>query len=160
MKEELAEILSNYKGESHELITILQDVQDKFGFLSKESLSTIAEFLHAPIGSIYSVATFYNQFRFIPLGRHPIRVCMGTACYMAGGPLVSASAERELGIAVGEVTEDLEFSLDRVACVGCCSLAPVVAVGDTFYPRMSPLRIEEVLASLRQESRTEDCGLS
>ncbi|MDY6833440.1 MAG: NAD(P)H-dependent oxidoreductase subunit E [Chloroflexota bacterium] len=160
MKEELTEILSKYKGERHELITILQDVQDEFGFLSKESLSAVADFLQTPIGSVYSVATFYNQFRFIPLGKHPIRVCMGTACHMAGGPLVSAAAERELGIAVGEVTEDLEYSIDRVACVGCCSLAPVVTVGDTFYPRMSPLRIEEVLASLRQETRTEDCGLS
>ena len=154
--EYLREIVASYKGHRSELISVLQEAQEKLGYLSKETMTAIAEFLHMSPSAVYSVATFYNQFRFVPPGRHPIKVCLGTACHMASGPLVLEAAERELDIKVGDVTEDLEFSVDRVACVGCCSLAPVVVIGDTFYSRMSALKMEEILVSIKQESMGRD----
>lgn len=109
----------------------------------------VANFLEIPAATVYGVATFYNRFRFTPLGRHPIKVCLGTACHMAGGPLVLQALERELDIKVGDITPDGEFSLDRVACVGCCVLAPVVVIGDDIHPKMSSFKIEEVLADVK-----------
>jgi len=109
----------------------------------------VANFLQMPAATVYGVATFYNRFRFTPLGRHPIKVCLGTACHMAGGPLVLEALERELDIKVGDITTDGEFSLDRVACVGCCVLAPVVVIGEDIYARLSSFKVEEVLAGVK-----------
>jgi len=155
MEEELSRILASHKGQRTELIAILLDVQEEFGYLPKEAILVISSFLKISVGAIYSIATFYNQFRFVPPGKHPIKVCMGTACHMVGGSLVLDAAQRELEIKVGEVTEDLEFSLDRVACVGCCSLAPVVVIGDTVHARVSPFKLEEILTVLKQKKHQD-----
>ena len=116
----------------------------------------VAKFLEVPGCTVYSIATFYNQFRFTPLGKYPVKVCMGTACHMAGGMLVLEAMVRELDIEVGNITPDHEFSLDRVACIGCCALAPVVTIDDTVYPRMTPTRVEEVLVSMKPVSQDQD----
>ena len=116
---------------------------------------SIAEFLDIPGSTVYGIATFYNQFRFIPLGKHPVKVCMGTACHLAGGKLVLEAMARELDIQVGSITPDREFSLDRVACVGCCALAPVVVVGDSVYPKMTPPKVEEVLVTIKPVSQEQ-----
>ena len=116
----------------------------------------VAKFLEVPGSTVYSIATFYNQFRFTPLGKYPVRVCMGTACHMAGGILVLEAMVRELDIEVGNITPDHEFSLDRVACIGCCALAPVVTIDDTVYPRMTSTRVEEVLVSIKPVSQDQD----
>jgi len=151
--DELAvEVFASYEGERSELIPLLQEVQARFGYLPEEAMARVGEFLAIPETTVYSVATFYNQFRLTPLGKHPIRVCMGTACHMLGGKLVSEAFERELDIEVGGITPDGRFSLDRVACVGCCMLAPVVLVGETPYPRMTPAKVEEVLVTFGPES--------
>jgi NADH-quinone oxidoreductase subunit E len=150
VKEQLHEILARYRGERVELILILEEVQERLGYLPKEALLEIADFMHMPAASIYGVATFYNRFRFTPIGRHAIRVCMGTACHVAGGSLVQEALERELEIKVGGVTPDEEFSLDRIACVGCCVLAPVIVVGREVSPKMTPFKVEEVLAGLKE----------
>ena len=150
VKEQLHEILARYRGERVELILILEEVQERLGYLPKEALLGIADFMHMPAASIYGVATFYNRFRFTPIGRHAIRVCMGTACHVAGGSLVMEALERELEIKVGGVTPDEEFSLDRIACVGCCVLAPVIVIGREVSPKMTPFKVEEVLAGLKQ----------
>lgn len=150
IREQLHQILARYRGERTELIHILEEVQERLGYLPREALLEIAGFVHMPASSIYGVATFYNRFRFTPIGRHPIRVCMGTACHVAGGALVMEALERELDIKVGGVTPDEEFSLDRVACVGCCVLAPVIVIDREVSPRMTPFKVEEVLAGLKR----------
>jgi NADH-quinone oxidoreductase subunit E len=145
LEKQFEEILTPNKQEKRRLIAVLQEVQQKLGYLPKEAMLRIASFLDIPPSAVYSVATFYNQFRFVPPGKHPVSVCMGTACHMAGGKLVLDAMARELDIEVGGVTEDRKFSLDRVACIGCCALAPVVTVGDAIYARMKPPGVEEVL---------------
>ena len=153
VKEQLREILARYRGERVELILILEEVQERLGYLPKEALLEIADFMHMPAASIFGVATFYNRFRFTPIGRHAIRVCMGTACHVAGGALVMEALERELEIKVGGVTPDEEFSLDRIACVGCCVLAPVIVIGREVNPKMTPFKVEEVLAGLKEPEK-------
>jgi len=153
VKEQLQEILARYKGERVELIHILEEVQERLGYLPKEALLEIADFVHTPASAIFGVATFYNRFRFTPIGRHAIRVCMGTACHVAGGALVTEALERELEIKVGSVTPDEEFSLDRIACVGCCVLAPVIVINREVSPKMTPFKVEEVLAGLKEPEK-------
>jgi len=146
LEKRLNAIFSRYYGENGELLSLLQAVQDEFGFLPPEAMLAVARFIHVPESKVYGVATFYNQFRFTPPGKHPIRVCMGTACHMAGGQIVLEAAERILEIKVGGLTPDGEFSLERVACVGCCAIAPVMVVDETVQPRMTPFKVEEVFA--------------
>jgi len=152
LEKRLNAIFSRYYGEKGELLSLLQVVQDEFGFLPLEAMLAAARFLHVPESKVYGVATFYNQFRFTPPGRHPVRVCMGTACHMAGGQLVLEAAERTLDIKVGGLTPDGEFGLERVACVGCCAIAPVMVVGETVQPRMTPFRVEEVFAARKAQT--------
>jgi NADH-quinone oxidoreductase subunit E len=127
------------------LIDILQDVQSRESYLSNEAMLEVARFLDISSATVWGVATFYNQFRFTPPGRQSVRVCLGTACHLAGGQLVLDAVSRELKIEVGGTTEDREFDLDRVACIGCCALAPVVTIGKDVYPRMTPVKVEEML---------------
>jgi NADH-quinone oxidoreductase subunit E len=149
LSQELAEILTESKKDRRHLISLLQQVQNKFGYISKEAMLAIADFLEVPESTVWGIATFYNLFRFTPLGKHPVKVCMGTACHLAGGRLVLEAMERELEIKVGDITPDHEFSLERVACVGCCALSPVVVIKDSVYPRMTPPRVEEVLVTIK-----------
>jgi len=155
LKQELADILTTDKKDRRHLIALLQRVQHRLSYLSNEAMLAIADFLEIPESTVYGIATFYNQFRFIPLGKHPVKVCMGTACHLAGGKLVLEAMARELDIQVGGVTPDREFSLDRVACIGCCALAPVVVVGDSVYPRMNPPKVEEVLVLVKPVSQEQ-----
>jgi len=147
--EELAEILALCERDRSRLIPILQRVQDAFGYLPKEALLEVASYLGMTDVQIYGVASFYNHFRFTPLGKHPIQMCMGTACHMVGGRLVLEALERALDIEVGGITEDRELSLDRVACIGCCGLAPVMVIGEKIYPKMSPAKVDEALVNLK-----------
>ena len=146
----LAEILSSHKKQRGNLIPLLQEVQTQLGYLSQEAMQAISDFLGIPQVDVWGVATFYNQFRLVPLGKHHTVVCMGTACHMAGGKLVLEAMERELGIKAGETTTDGNFSLERVACIGCCMLAPVTVIRDRIYPRMTPFKVEETLIPYRQ----------
>jgi NADH-quinone oxidoreductase subunit E len=149
LSQELAEILTESQKDRRHLISLLQQVQLKFGYISKDAMLAIADFLEVPESTVWGIATFYNLFRFTPLGKHPVKVCMGTACHLAGGRLVLEAMERELEIKVGDVTPDHEFSLERVACVGCCALSPVVVIKDSVYPRMTPPKVEEVLVTIK-----------
>lgn len=155
LDQQLAELLTPNRKDRRHLVSLLQEVQRKFGYITKEAMLAIADFLETPGSTVYGIATFYNQFRFTPLGKHPVTVCMGTACHLAGGRLVLEAMARELDIEVGGIAPDHEFSLDRVACVGCCALAPVVIIGDSVYPRMTPPKVEEVLVSIRPVSLDE-----
>jgi NADH-quinone oxidoreductase subunit E len=154
-KEQLTGILAGYEGEKRELIALLQDVQADLGYLSKEVLQEIAGFLGIQVVEVWGVATFYNQFRFIPLGKNHVKVCLGTACHLANGKLILKALERELDIKVGETAEDGNFSLERVACIGCCMLAPVIVIGDKIYPKMTPFKAEEALVPYKQKIQKE-----
>ena len=142
----------------HDLIAILQEIQSRDGYLSHEAMMELAKSLGMPSAAVWGVATFYNQFRFVPPGRKPVRVCMGTACHLGGGQLVLEAMARELKIEVGGTTEDREFSLERVACIGCCALAPVVTIEERVYPRMTPPGVEEALVEVKTESARDGAG--
>jgi NADH-quinone oxidoreductase subunit E len=151
----VAEILRAHKKEKKNLILLLQEVQASLGYISKEAMQEIASFLEMPEVEVWGVATFYNQFRFVPLGKHHTVVCMGTACHLAGGKLILDALERELDIKVGETSEDGNFSLERVACIGCCMLAPVIVIGDRIHARMTPFKVEEALVPYKQNAQSE-----
>ncbi|RLA94591.1 MAG: NADH-quinone oxidoreductase subunit NuoE [Deltaproteobacteria bacterium] len=154
--EETKLLLKNFSATRESLIPILQAVQRKFGFIPPEAIKGIASFLGIVPGEVFGVATFYNQFRFVPPGKHPIKVCLGTACHVRGGNIILEEWERRLGIKEGEVTEDREFSLDRVACVGCCALAPVAVIGDEVHGRLSPSAINGILLKFELEKKKEE----
>jgi len=147
VKEELSEVLASYKGERGAVIPIMQKVQEKLGYLPEEAVKEVARFLHTSESVIYGVATFYAQFRFTRPGEHQLKVCMGTACHVRGGETIMDTAERELGVESGGTTSDYKFSLERVACFGCCALSPVVVVDNTVHSRMTPSKVKHLLDS-------------
>ena len=157
----VGEILGHHRKEKRDLIPLLQEVQTRLGYLPGKALQRIADFLEMPAVEVWGVATFYNQFRFVPLGKFHTMVCMGTACHLAGGRLILDALERELGIKVGETGKDGKFSLERVACIGCCMLAPVVVIKDKIHSKMTPFKIEEALIPYKQgaEGKLEEGNL-
>jgi NADH-quinone oxidoreductase subunit E len=128
-----------------ELVPLLQRTQAESGYVPPEAVRRIARTLGISESEVYGVATFYAQFRFSPPGRHRLRVCLGTACHVKGGVQMMDTVQRRLGIGPGETTADREYDLERVACLGCCALAPVVTLDDTTYAQMSVLRLQEIL---------------
>ncbi|MBM4240628.1 MAG: NADH-quinone oxidoreductase subunit NuoE [Euryarchaeota archaeon] len=130
MGKDLREILSFYKGDRSNLIPILQDIQANFGYLPENAILEISKFTKIPESEIYGVATFYAQFRFTPIGKKHIMVCEGTACHVKGADQIMEGIERYLDIKEGETTPDLECSLESVACLGCCALAPCAMVNE------------------------------
>ena len=140
------------------LIPILQFIQEKLAYLPAEAIHIVADHLNISPSEVYGVATFYNQFRFNPPGRNPIRVCLGTACHVKGGGIILENFERKLEIKEGETTNDREFSIERVACVGCCALAPVTLVGETVHGHMQPSKVEGLVlrAQIKKEKQTRE----
>ena len=134
-----------------QLIPLLQTAQNTLGYLPGEALALVAGHLGLTRSEVYGVASFYNQFRFHPPGRNPVKVCMGTACHVRGGEIILENFERKLEIKEGETTADREFSIDRVACVGCCALAPVALVGETLHGHMAPSKVEGLVLRVRLE---------
>jgi NADH-quinone oxidoreductase subunit E len=149
------EVIGHYKKDKKNLIPLLQEVQVRLGYLPRKALQEIGDFLEMSGVEVWGVATFYNQFRFVPLGKYHTTVCMGTACHLAGGRLILEALERELNLKVGETAEDGKFSLERVACIGCCMLAPVVVIKDKIHPKMTPFKVEEALIPYKQEAQGE-----
>ncbi len=144
-QEIITEIIGKYESDQSSLIAVLQDTQEHFGYLPKDALIEISKELNVPLSRVLSLATFYSAFSLEPKGKHPIYVCMGTACHVRGAQPVLETFERELGIKEGETTEDLEFSLDTVRCVGCCGLAPVVMVGEDVHGKISQSKAPKIL---------------
>jgi NADH-quinone oxidoreductase subunit E len=155
-EEELLSAILEKHGRENNLIPLLLEIQKGLGYLPKEGLRKVADLLGMRAIDVWGVATFFNQFRFIPVGRDHVKVCMGTACHLAGGRVVLEAFERELTIKVGETATDGSFSLDRVACIGCCMLAPVVMIKDKIFSKMSAFKAEEALIPYRGESEEED----
>jgi len=144
-EEKLTEILGKYQADQSALIAVLQDIQEEFGYLPKEALQAVSKEMNTPLSRVLSVTTFFNAFSLEPKGKHPINVCMGTACHVRGSTLILEKLERELGIKTGATTEDGNFSLEAVRCVGCCGLAPVIMVGDEFHGKLSQTKVPGVL---------------
>jgi NADH-quinone oxidoreductase subunit E len=138
------------------LIPILQLVQQKFAYLPGEAIHLVADHLDISSSEVYGVATFYNQFRFNPPGENPVKVCLGTACHVKGGDIILENFERKLEIKEGETTPDREFSVDRVACVGCCALAPVVVLKETVHGHMQPSKVEGLVLRTRLEKEMQE----
>ncbi len=140
----LESIFSSYKGSREELIPLLQDVQQHFGYLSDQAMLAISRFTRAPESAVYAVATFYAQFRFTPIGRNRIMVCRGTACHVRGAPRILEAIEEQLGIKEGETTPDLEYSLETVACIGACGLSPCIMVNKKVEAKLTPKKVAKL----------------
>ncbi|MDP2873422.1 MAG: NADH-quinone oxidoreductase subunit NuoE [Bacillota bacterium] len=147
----LDEILSHYEGQPGALIPVLQQAQDAYGYLPRPVIAAIAERLRLPAARIYGVATFYAQFHLKPRGRHIVRVCLGTACHVRGGERIAEQLAESLGVAVGGTTEDRLFTLEKVACLGACGLAPAMVVDGTTYGRLTPKAALNVIERYRRE---------
>jgi len=140
------DILARYPANRGSLIPVLQDVQEDLGYLSEEAVEELARLMDISANEIYGVATFYTQFRFNPPGRHNIQSCQGTACHVRGGLQILNDLQQRLRITAGQTTADGQFDLERVACVGCCALAPVVVVDGKVHAQMTAKKIPSVLS--------------
>jgi len=144
---QLDAILGTYKGRPGVLIPLLQAVQNQLGYLSKDAMRYVAEKMQVPAADIYGVATFYSMFKLKPQGKHIIRVCKGTACHVSDADGIKTSLQDALKLPEGEdTTADMMFTLMEVACLGCCSLAPVIMIDDTTYGKLTPEAIPGILA--------------
>jgi len=141
-------VLDTYADTPGSLITILQETQEAYGYLPMEAMELIAERTHTPIATIVGVATFYAQFRLEPVGKYLIMLCQGTACHVNGSELISAAISDELGIENGQTTADGLFSLEHVACLGCCSLSPVMMINGRTYGSLTPDKARKILREL------------
>jgi NADH-quinone oxidoreductase subunit E len=138
-------LIEKYGGEQRALTTLLQDVQAEYNYLPREALQRVSERMGLPLIQVYQVAAFYKAFSLEPRGRHLITVCLGTACHVRGGVRIVEQIGRLLGIAPGETTEDRQFTLETVNCLGCCALGPVMVVDGKYYGKIAPSRVNHVL---------------
>ncbi len=148
--------LTDYQKKRGNLIPILQMIQEELEYLPSTTLTMVAEYLEINESEVYGVATFYNQFRFHPPGKHPVKVCLGTACHVRAGDIILENFERKLGILAGETSFDREFSIERVACVGCCALAPVALIGETVHGHMAPSKVEGLILRIEIEKEIKE----
>ncbi len=144
-EERVNKVLAGFEGKPSELITILQHVQQEFGYLSAQVMNRIARFTGVPESTIFGVATFYAQFKFVPVGRNVIKVCRGTGCHVNGAPRLLDEIAKQLDIGDGETTPDRKFTLETVACFGSCALAPVLVMNNRVYGRVTPAKVREIL---------------
>lgn len=148
----LYEVLSRHSTSADELIPVLQEAQEQFGYLPTAVMEKIARYLHLSASTVYGVATFYAQFKLIPSGKRIVKVCRGTACHVRGGANILREVKKRLGINPGETAPDLSNSLETIACFGSCALAPVMVVNKDVYGRMTVKKVEQVLAATEQIS--------
>lgn len=145
VREKTREIVKPWKGRRGGLIPILQKVQETLGYLPEEALTTISKEMKTPLSEIFGVATFYAQFHLTPRGRHIIRVCRGTACHVRGSLKILDSVKKMLSVSENQTTDDLRFTLEPVACLGACGLAPVMVVGSQTFGRLTPDMVKGIL---------------
>ncbi len=151
----LNETLEHYAAIPGSLITILQKAQGIYGYLPADVLNYIAKKTDIPAAKVFGVATFYTQFRFKPVGKYLIMLCQGTACHVNGSLMLEKTIFDTLGIKDGETTEDGLFTLKNVACLGCCSLSPVMMINDETYGSLTPQKVRDILARLKDEAIKE-----
>jgi NADH-quinone oxidoreductase subunit E len=143
----LQDILASYRGNRSELVPILQNVQESLGYLPEKVMHDIAKFIGVAESHVYSVASFYAQFRLLPLGRKRVAVCRGTACHIRGAPQILRTVEKIIGLKEGETSDDLEYTLETVACIGCCALAPCIRVNMDISGEMTPEKAQKIFLS-------------
>jgi NADH-quinone oxidoreductase subunit E len=148
------ETRTEYAGEAADLVPVLQRIQQAEGYLSADAIRRVSRWLKVSENEIYGVATFYAQFRFTPPGKHHIRVCLGTACHVKGGEQMLDVLDRRFGVRPGETTADGEYDLERVACLGCCALAPVLTIDDVPHSQMSVLKLQRLLDERDHDKQT------
>lgn len=151
IRDSLDEVLGESEGKRDEVIPLLQNLQQRLGYLPALAMELLAARLEIPAVDVFGLATFYNSFRLNPPGKHQVKVCLGTACYMVGGDIAMESFERRMAIKEGETSADRLYSLERVACVGCCTMAPVVVVDDLVEGRVTPTRVDGIMLALEGE---------
>ena len=150
------EVIAKYPKSREHLISILQEVQAEYGYLSRDSINRISDYLGLPSSKIFGVATFYNQFRLKAPGRIQISMCRGTACHVKGSLNLLDACTQALGIEVGETTKDGLFSIETVACLGCCSIAPAMMVNGRFFGRLDKKKVEYLLDTWRASGRVDE----
>lgn len=146
-------IIERHRGDKNSVIPVLHEIQEAVGYLPLEVQKRVAEGLEVPIADVYSIVTFYALFSLKPKGRHRISVCLGTACYVKGAEQVLAKIQEELGIGAGDTTDDGEFSLEVVRCMGACGLGPVITVNDEIFARLKPDKIPEIIRRYMPEAQ-------
>ncbi len=147
---QIKEVCAQFGNQEGELINVLHQVQSKLGYLPAEVQEVIARELTMSVAKVYGVVTFYSFFTMLPQGKHPISICMGTACYVRGAEQVLVEFKRQLNIEVGQTSPDGKFSLSSLRCVGACGLAPVVTVGEKVYGRVSPQQVNKIIAEYQE----------
>lgn len=148
---EVDEIIDRYKTDITQSVSILQDLQSRYKYLSKEVLIYLAKRLNVPLSRVYSLATFYKAFSLKPRGEHHICVCMGTACYVRGSSRILETIERRLGIKAGSTSQDSKFSLETVNCLGACALGPLLVIDGEYFGKMSPRKVEPIFKDIKNE---------
>ena len=148
-------VLSSFEGKTEKLIPILHRVQDSYGYLPAEAISPIANFLNITEGQVYSVASFYDEFRLTPLGRKRVTVCRGTACHIRGAPQILEGTEQLLEIRDGQTRDDLEYTLESVACIGRCALAPCIKINRDVHAEMSLEKVKELFSAPNEGNRDD-----
>jgi len=148
--------IAKYSNEKKALISILQDIQKEYNYLPQEALRITSETLGVPLIDIVGVATFYRAFSLKPRGKHFITVCMGTACHVRGGPKILEEFERELDIESGETTKDNQFTLETVACLGCCAIGPVVVIDGNYYAQTNIRKVKLILKNYRKKEKENE----
>jgi len=146
--EMLERILKGRRSQPQQLVEVLQDVQEAFGYVPQEAMTAVSRELGVPLIEVSRVAHFYKAFSLQPRGRHVVTVCMGTACHVRGAPRMLDQVKGELGIEAGQTTQDRMFTLERVNCLGACALGPVVVLDGEYHPKMTPNKLRELLASV------------
>lgn len=142
-------IISEFDNKKGILIPLLQKVQEKLGYISKDAIRQLSKETTIPISVIFGVVTFYTQFRTKPIGKNLIRICHGTACHVANAPKISETIYDELEIDSGGTTKDLQFTVEEVACLGCCSLAPAMMINDKTFGRLTPDKTRKIIDDFR-----------
>jgi len=148
-KETVVSIVERHEGNCGSLISILEDMQAKYGYLPREGLEIVAEETGRSLTDIYGVATFYRAFSLVPRGKHLISVCLGTACHVRGGPAVAKEIERVLGIKAGQTTKDREFTLETVNCLGACAIGPVMVADGRYYSKVKTSIVKDILEEVK-----------
>lgn len=156
MNETIDTIINSNPKTRDSLIPILQQIQEEEGFLSEQSITRVGHMLGLPSSKIYGVATFYNQFRFEPKGKYHIQLCRGTACHVLGSSTVLDELEKYLKIKAGQTTRDAIFSLEVVACIGACGLAPVVSINGEFHAKMTSQKLKGIINNYRKQAQEDE----
>ena len=150
MKHALSGILKKYGKDKSQLVSILQDIQTEYNYLPREALEKLSKKMDIPQSQIYSMATFFRAFSLKKRGRHIVNVCLGTACHVRGAELIVESLERQLGVGRGQTTQDLNYTLESVNCMGCCATGPVVKIGEEYFGHMTNDKVEPMLKKYRE----------